>query len=285
MNRATLLHETADVAVRRFDHPPHEAHEDPEREVADRWSIALVRRGAFDVMVGGTWHRLRAGSALLTWPGLPFRYAHGDACPDDVCLSVSFAPGAVGDLDHAWARAGWAARRDATPRLAHAQRRLALAADGDDRFELERWALATLTALAADSRDARARGPYAARPADVEAVLAACRAIEADPVARRSVAARAREVGRSGTQLTHAFRRYLGLSPHQYVVRWRLAAAAGRLDEGASVSDACWRSGFENLSHFCRRFLRAFGVRASAWRALSPAERRRKVQALLEGRS
>lgn len=285
MNRATLLHETADLAVRRFDHPPHESHEDPEREVADRWSIAVVVRGAFDVTVDGTRHRLRRGSALLTWPGLEFRYAHGESCPDDVCLSVSFESGAVGEMVHAWERAGWAARRQPTPRLAFAQRRLALAADDDDRFELERWSLATLGALAADSREARTRGQYAPQRADIEAVLEACRAIESAPDARLTVAARARDVGRTGAQLTHAFRRYLGVSPHQYVVRWRLAVAAALLDEGASASESCWRSGFENLSHFCRRFQRAFGVRASTWRRHTPAERRRKVQALLGGRS
>jgi AraC-like DNA-binding protein len=285
MNRATLLHETSDLSVRRFDHPPHVPHDDPEHEVADRWSIAVVLRGSFDVRVEGTQHRLGAGGALLTWPGLAFRYAHAERCPDDVCLSVSFSPHAVGDRAHAWARAGWAARRAPTPRLAHAQRRLVLATDARDAFEIKRWSLAGLTALEADARDARARGPYAVRRTDIDAVLETCRTIESDPVSRLSVAARARAVGMTGPQLTHAFRRYLGLSPHRYVVRWRLAAAAALLDDGASVSESCWRSGFENLSHFCRRFQRALGVRASAWRRLTLAERRRKVQALLDGRS
>lgn len=271
--------------VRRFDHPPHEAHHDPEREVADGWGIAFVRAGSFDLMVQGTHHRLTTGSVLLTHPGLSFRCSHEARCPDDVCLAVGFEPGAVAGAEDAWVRAGWAARRVPTPRLAYVQRRLAGAAEAGDGFELERWALAGLTALVADAEGAGARGHYAPRQSDLDAVSATCRAIEADPAARRSVAARARDVGLSSTRLTHGFRRYLGLSPHQYVVRWRLAAAAALLDQGRSVSDACWRSGFENLSHFCRSFQRAFGLRASLWPRLSLPERRRKVQAFLGSRA
>src|SRR5690606_32479175 len=141
-----------------------------------------------------------------------------------------------------------------TPRLAHVHLRLGAAADAGDRFEMERWALATLTALRADARNDRARGRYAARQSDLDAVVATCRAIEASPETNRSVADLARDVGLTSTRLTHCFRRYVGLSPHRYVIRWRLASAAALLDRGAGVSETCWRSGFENLSHFCRTF-------------------------------
>ena len=284
LNRIAPIHATAECAVRWFDHPPGEPHHDPDREVAADWSIAFVRAGSFEVTVDGARERLVAGSVFLTRPGLAFRCRHDGPCPDDVCLAVGFAPGAVAGWEDAWTRAGWAARRVPTPRLAYVQRRLAGAARAGDAFEVERWALAGVGALAADAAWSGRRGPYTPRRSDLEAVTAACRAIEADPAARRSIADRARAVGRSGPGLTHAFRRYLGLSPHQYVVRWRLADAAARLDAGATVSDSCWRSGFENLSHFCRSFRRAFGTPASRWRRLPLPERRRIVQALLHGR-
>jgi AraC-like DNA-binding protein len=281
LNRYSLLHSTADLSVRRFDHPPHTEHHDPDLEVAERWAIAFVRAGSFDVIVNGERHRLVEGSVFLTRPGLSFRCAHHESCPDDVCLSIAFEPGAVAGWEHAWARAGWVARAVPTPRVAHAQARLARAVDDAESFELERWSLATLSALAGDSTDDRARGHYAPRRADIDAVVEACLAMDADPTSRRSVADRAREVGFTGASLTHAFRRYLGISPHRYVVRRRLAAGAGLLDEGRSVSESCWRSGFENLSHYCRSFQRALGVRPSTWRRLSSAERRRKVQDML----
>jgi AraC-like DNA-binding protein len=100
------------------------------------------------------------------------------------------------------------------------------------------------------------------------------------PAASRSIAERARDVGLNSARLTRAFRRYVGMAPHAYVVRCRLAAAAELLDAGMSVSETCFRSGFENLSHFCRAFQRRLGVRASMWRTLGRDEKRRKVRQL-----
>lgn len=281
MNRTTVLHTTPDLAVRRFDHPAHEAHHDPDREVAAQWTIAFVQSGTFELEVEGNNHRMVAGSVLIEQPGMAFTCRHGTACPDDVCLAIVFNPGSVSGAEHAWDRAGWTARRSATPRLALVEQRLGDAARNGDPFELERWGLAAIESLRIDSRDARARGPYAPTRSDIQAVVAVCRSIESSPEARLTIAERARQVGMTGTVLTHAFRRYLGQSPHQYVVRWRLATAAGLLDQGHSVSDACYRAGFENLSHFCRTFHRALGLRASTWRAVALDERRRKVQDLL----
>lgn len=284
MNRYESLFATSDVSVSRFDHPPHEVHEDPDEEVSQRWAVAFVWEGSFRISHGRRSYALRPGSVLLSRPGQVSRCAHDECCPRDVCVSVGFAPAAVAPFESAWHTAGWQARVVATPHLAYVDRRLARAARAQDPFELERWALGTLDALQADGR-AGGRGRYAADPHDVDAVVAACEAIEADPGARRSIAERARAVGRSSTQLTHAFRRYLGESPHQVVIRWRLARAAELRSEGWNVSESCFRAGFENLSHFSRSFQRAFGVRASAWPALALAERRRKVQDLLRQRS
>lgn len=300
LNRLAILHATPELSVNRFDHPPHEAHDDPEREIAERWAIAFVRSGSFTVTLDGVRHDLVRGSVFITSPGLAFTCSHAQQCPDDVCLSMGFDAHAVADVEHAWARAGWAARVSPTPRLAYVQRRVARAADRGETFEMERWALSALSALDADAQDpgaraaraderaderarARARGPYTVRRADLDAIVAACDSIDADPTRRCSVAERARDLGLTSMQLTHQFRRFLGVSPHQYVVRARLAAASALLDDGHSVSDSCWRSGFENLSHFCRQFQRAFGTRASAWSAIPLRERRRKVQALLTG--
>ena len=280
MNRYELLHATPDLSVSRFDHPPHEVHADPDDEIGTRWAIAFVQSGSFDIRVDGERLRLRGGSVLLMRPGLEFRCAHAESCPTDVCLTIGFEPSAVASLDHLWERAGWSARASATPRLAYVEHRMRTATARDDQFAMERWALAALTALEDDTRPPVVRGRYAARRADVDAVVTVCRAIEANPESRRSVADRARDVGLTGTQLTRSFRRYVGASPHEFVVRWRLAAAAGLLDSGLSVSATCYASGFEHLSHFCRTFQRTFGVRASHWRTLALPERRQKVHEL-----
>jgi len=280
LNRYALLHETSDLSVSRFDHPPHEPHEDPDEEVGARWSIAFVVKGSFDIVARGSRRRLRPGSVLLTHPGFAFRCRHPERSPTDVCVSIGFEPRAISDVEHLWERSTWTAREFPPPRIAYAQRRVRHALAEQDAFEIERWALAALTALQQDAEPRLTRGRYAARRTDVDAIVAVSREIERDATSRRSVADRARDVGFTSAQLTRGFRRYVGASPHEYVIRWRVAAAAELLDTGRSVSESCYRAGFENLSHFCRTFQRILGARASMWRALSLRERRRRVRAL-----
>jgi len=280
LNRYALLHATPDVSVSRFDHPPNEPHDDPDSEVGAGWSIAFVTKGSFDIVADGRKHHLRTGSVLLTRPGLAFRCRHRDRCPTDVCISIGFDSHAIAGLEHLWERSTWAARECAPPRLAYAQRRMRCAVAERDAFETERWALAALTALERDANPRSSRGSYAARRTDVDAIVAASRSIERDSASRRSVADRARDVGFTSAQLTRGFRRYMGTSPHEYVIQWRLAAAAELLNGGRTVSEACYRAGFENLSHFCRTFQRTLGARASAWRAVSLRERRHRVRVL-----
>jgi AraC-like DNA-binding protein len=280
MNRYQLLFATPDLSVSRFDHPPHQAHDDPDEEVATRWAIAFVQSGTFDVAHGRQRVRLRRGGVFLSRPGFIFRCRHPETSPTDVCLSIGFEPRTVVDSQHAWARAGWAVRRSPTPRLAYVDRRIREAAASGDAFQLERWSLAALAALEADADRGMARGRYAARGTALDAVVATCRAIEMDPTARRSIADRAHDVGLNSARLTRAFRRYVGIAPHAYVVRCRLASATALLESGMTVSETCFRSGFENLSHFCRAFRRTLGVRASMWRAVGRDDKRRKVREL-----
>ncbi len=236
MTRYQLLFATADVSVSRFDHPPHQAHDDPDEEVATRWAIAFVQSGSFDVVLGRRCARLQRGSVILSRPASRCSCRHHEEVPSDVCLSIGCEPRNVVGSEHAWARAEWHIRRSPTPRLAYVEQGIRNAAAGGDTFQLERWALAALTALGADADDGMTRGRYAARGTALDAVVATCRTIEKDPAARRSIADRASDVGLNSARLTRAFRRYVGMAPHAYVMRCRLAAAADLLDSGMSVA-------------------------------------------------
>jgi AraC-like DNA-binding protein len=285
MNRSTLLSATDDLSVSRFDHPPGEVHSDPDHEVADHWGVAFVERGSFDLRCEGRRVPLRAGGVLLTRPGLEFNCHHGQHCPDDVCLAVRFEDTALAGLQDPWFQQGRLVRRVSSPRLALVHQRLAHAVLRADTLATERWAIAALDALVAERAGLHTRGPYLPRRDDLDAVLATCRAIEQQPAARQSIASRARAVHLTSARLTHAFRRYLGVSPHDYVIRWRLVTATDLLDAKCSVTETCYRSGFDNLSHFCRTFRRVVGVRPSEWQRTAAAERRRKVQAILRAGS
>ena len=102
MNRYELLFATPDISVSRFDHPPHEAHDDPDEEIATRWAIAFVQSGSFDVVQGRRCVRLQRGSVFLSQPGFIFSCRHHEDWPSDVCLSIGFEPPNVVGSEHAW---------------------------------------------------------------------------------------------------------------------------------------------------------------------------------------
>ena len=77
----------------------------------------------------------------------------------------------------------------------------------------------------------------------------------------------ARGVGMSTFQFARIFRALVGFAPHQYLLNVRYRTALNMLLEGASVSDACFQSGFSNLSHFTREFKARFAHRPSAVKA------------------
>ena len=74
----------------------------------------------------------------------------------------------------------------------------------------------------------------------------------------------ARSVGISTFQFARVFRELVGFAPHQYLLNVRYRTALHMLLEGASVTDACFQSGFSNLSHFTREFKARFGHRPSS---------------------
>ena len=63
----------------------------------------------------------------------------------------------------------------------------------------------------------------------------------------------------SPATLNRWFRRYLQITPHEYIESKRLSYAFERLCAGASVSDACVAAGFSDCSHFITLFRRKFG--------------------------
>jgi AraC-like DNA-binding protein len=83
-----------------------------------------------------------------------------------------------------------------------------------------------------------------------------------------SLALLASEAGMSPFHFARVFRELAGIPPHRYLLRVRLGRAAQLLREGMSVTEACYASGYSNLSHFIRTFSRAYGAAPSRFAGL-----------------
>src|SRR5262249_61149389 len=82
-----------------------------------------------------------------------------------------------------------------------------------------------------------------------------------------SLAGLARAAGLSAYHFLRTFDRVTGVTPHQYVLRARLRAAAGRLMHSrAKIIDVALDSGFGDLSNFNRAFRAEFGATPRRYR-------------------
>lgn len=64
----------------------------------------------------------------------------------------------------------------------------------------------------------------------------------------------------SQEHLTRVFKKYTGVTPTQYINDLRLEYAASLiLDNETDISDACFLSGFNNISHFYHQFKKKYG--------------------------
>ena len=77
----------------------------------------------------------------------------------------------------------------------------------------------------------------------------------------------AEKVGLSVSQLNRTFRRQIGTSPHQYLVKIRLESASRALAEtNRTISSIAQEFGFHDHAHFTRTFHKHYGVTPTAYR-------------------
>jgi AraC family transcriptional regulator len=93
------------------------------------------------------------------------------------------------------------------------------------------------------------------------------RGIERNPAANHTVQSLAREVGLSRFHYLRTFEQVTGVTPHQYLLRTRLRAAAiGLMSGSAKIVAIAFDAGFNDLSNFNRMFRAEFGVSPSRYR-------------------
>jgi AraC-like DNA-binding protein len=95
----------------------------------------------------------------------------------------------------------------------------------------------------------------------------ALRLLHAHPIDDWTLDLLARKVGLSRTIFADRFAHYVGVSPMQYLARWRLQLASRLIEQpGTSIARAAAEVGYESEAAFHRAFKKFVGVPPGAWR-------------------
>jgi AraC family transcriptional regulator len=240
------------------------------QEQHERVGIALVAAGSFTYRSASGRVLLVPGSFLLGNAGQDFECGHEHG-RGDRCISFQFEPQMFERLA-ADAGARPSDRRFRTPRLPpvrHLSRFVARAAVGAAGARSVSWEeLAVGLAGAAVELAAGLSPGGAPVPAGLEARVAqAARRIEAAPDAEHTLASLGRAMGASPWHCLRAFERVTGVTPHQFVLRTRVRAAALALGTARSrVLDVAYGAGFGDLSNFNRTFRAEVGTSPTIFR-------------------
>ena len=102
---------------------------------------------------------------------------------------------------------------------------------------------------------------------EIERLLALCRRIEADPDALPDGAALARAAGIDAFRLNRLFKRYLTITPGEYLEQVRVARIKRALRRSATVTDAIYDAGLGSSRGLYERAPRALGMTPREYRS------------------
>lgn len=229
-------------------------------------SIAIVVAGSFEYRSSRGRHLMTPGSFMLGNPGECFECGHEHAVGDR-CISFHYEPGVFERLLGNASNAAFQSSRIAPVRAsADLVAQTLFALGPSPSMSWEELAIDVADAASRLSRD-EARGTNAVAR-NLRAHVTDCvRVIERDPARAASLDELAAAAGLSSFQFLRAFRALTGVTPHQFVLRTRLRAAAARIaDDDARIIDIALDAGFGDLSNFNHAFRAEFGSTPSAFR-------------------
>ena len=238
-------------------------HDHEAEELTSASGVALVLSGSFVVRDRHGTSLLSEGSYLLVNAGHCFAcsHRHGEG---DRCLSFRFEPELFERIAHDAGRRGGFAHNRLPPLrpLAPLTARARLAMREPKQIEEVAVELAA-AALGLSANESRS-GPPSPHEARMSGVL---RYIAAHITAPHSIAALARMAKLSPYHFLRSFKAVTGVTPHQWLLRARLRAAAEKLAATKTpVTDIALDVGFDDLSNFTRTFRAEFGASPRQYR-------------------
>ncbi|MEZ4369307.1 MAG: helix-turn-helix transcriptional regulator [Polyangiaceae bacterium] len=245
----------------------------PFSEVHASYCLAFVRRGSFGYAHRGRRHELVSGSLLLGAPDDEFCCTHEHHAGGDECLSIHFGEELATELNRdlrVWGRG----QASPLPELMVLGVLAQAAHQGDTAISLEEAALLLLsryTELHRERPESSRKDSARDRKHAVDAALW-LNERSSEELCLNDVAA---EIGLSSYHFLRVFSRVIGVTPHQYLLRCRLAHAARLLTEEARpITEIALDVGFADLSNFVRTFRRAAGASPRAFRKAAHGDRK-----------
>ncbi len=240
----------------------------PYDEQHDCVAIAIITSGTFQYRGSGSNGRemMTPGSVLLGNPGQYFECGHEHGVGDR-CLSFHFTPAYFETITHRRAERAFRSLRVPPMRmLSPVIADVYGAVAGSPHVAWEQLAVRVAgRAVQADSGVDPDR--TAISPAAVARVTRTVRLIEAHAATELTLDRLAREARLSPFHYLRTFECVTGTTPHQYLLRTRLRAAAARLTIGTEkVLDVALDTGFGDMSNFSRAFRTEFGVSPRGFR-------------------
>jgi len=263
--RVRKIKETATVSLTRFDHPGGATVPDTEEQAADRLQINVVERGSFRLGHQGREWLLGGGCVFLSRPNDVYRYGHLQDVEPDTCLSVTLSRSLSDALSEDPGCLPLVPK--ITNRLRFLQLELGSIIRDDMPLTLETLACEFVEAVAETSTSERRLYRRSQLQWYAERIHAARQSMDADPADLHSLSDLSSQVAMSPFLFARVFRELIGMPPHKYLLRLRLARARTLLESGMNVTNTCYSAGFNNLSHFIRTFRRHFGFVPSAMRS------------------
>jgi len=249
----------------------------PFEERHDRFALAIVAQGSFEYRAelrnDVSRELMTPGALFLGNLDQHFECGHEHAAGDR-CVSFGFTPEY---FERAAADAGLRGRLGfATMRLPPVRSSAALVARacnglaqpdavGWEELGLDLIAVALRTSNENGVRASSRTHPGSTAMARVTEIV---RLIDRNPSEAHALDDLAESAGLSPFHFLRTFQRLTGVTPHQYLLRTRLRAAARQLvDRPAKILDVAFDAGFGDVSNFNHAFRAEFGVSPRAFAA------------------
>jgi AraC family transcriptional regulator len=253
----------------------HSRNDRPFEERHGAVSVALVLAGTFQYRCGDADELLAPGALLLGNYGECFECRHEHAAGDR-CVAFHFTPEyferIAADAGHK--SVVLPARIPAIRELARLSAIVSADLSRENHGAWEETAINVADAALSLSHHHHRTRRHTASRQTLARITDSIRSIEEKPDAQHTLERLANDAGVSSYYYLRIFERVTGVTPHQFILRMRLRAAADRIArEDTQIAQIAFQSGFGDLSNFNHTFKAEFGVSPRAWRGALIAPR------------